>query len=247
MRICIIGNSHTGSLKLAWDKGLSKKYPEVKLVFFGSLTKGIETLVADGQSLKSPYQNTKADFKITSNGQEQIELPSFDYCLLHGLSPRPIAYMMFICSSKEVFYSQQALFLANPFHQSIAYRLVNKIRKVSEIPIICSPSPNTLNAPKEDKFDKLVFKEVCSMIELAHKRINAIYLPAPSSTISCTYFTDPKYGKGPKNLLFRSGGNLESSDLFENDFVHMNEEFGKRLLEKLLRTTHQNAQSQPVN
>jgi hypothetical protein len=240
MRICIIGNSHAACLKLAWDKGLSKKHPSAQFVFFASLTAGIETLTAHDQSLKSHNPNTIANFKITSNGLDEIEFSSFDYCLLHGLSPRTMAYRKMILSSRKIFYSQYALALSNPFHQSLAFRLINEIRKISEIPIICSPTPNALsalNAPKEEKLDKLTFGDVCSTIELSHKQINAIYLPQPSSTIHCTYFTAPKYGKGPKNLLFRSGDSIENGDLFENDSVHMNEAFGKKLLEKILRRT----------
>lgn len=231
MRICIIGNSHVASLKIAWENGLSEKYPDVQLVFFASLTANIEALVAIDQSLTSGNSKTKEDFKKTSNGLENINLSSFSYCMLHGLSPRIRAYLSLVVKSKDCFYSRNALNRANPLHQSSAFKVLNEIRKISTIPVIFSPKPNALNAPEKDNFKRSIYKEVCHFINSAHDQINAIYIPQPASTFHCTYFTRSEYGKEAQNRTRTESDTAQ----YKTDMVHMNESFGEKHLEKILR------------
>jgi len=84
MRICVLGNSHAGALKLGWDM-LRSHYPGVEMTFFAAQGGAMKGLAVDGDHLVTADETLAARIAYTSGGLSRVDLRSYDAFLVLGL------------------------------------------------------------------------------------------------------------------------------------------------------------------
>ena len=87
-RICVLGNSHLGALKLGWDL-IEGSYPGTELTFFGAPRSMMQDLVLEGTRLVPRTDKLTAKIRRSSGGLEAVEIEDYDAFILYGLQFGP--------------------------------------------------------------------------------------------------------------------------------------------------------------
>ena len=225
MKICIIGNSHVGALKRAWD---AESYPSIEIVFFAARGARLRDLTVKRKVLVPATRSLKNALKFTSGGISRIDPKQYDYFLIYGAQ----AVHLLLC--KDSSYSQAVLRDTAKDHvqNTVSFELIKKLRKITDKKIFIGHHPlyaaeslqhRDISAEYLDGIDQLN--------RVAYSELNCEMIAQPPETIVNGYFTDPIYTKGSKRLTVNPAreGKLHP----ENDKTHMNEKFGKMWLESL--------------
>jgi hypothetical protein len=234
-RICIIGNSHTACLKLAWDD-LRVRFPSISLTFFAARKSGVSEVqpTPDGVLVPTSKRLSQA-FMHTSGGESVIDLKRYDLVLLVGLTS---AYPKYGYFSQAV--ARQAMLDHIP--TTPAFETVKKIRSVSDIPIFLSHQPlfREGDDDQEDDGVPIMSKESDGLLpyrgiieaidEGIFRGLRARFLEQPAQTITKCFYTRSEYGTDSVRLDL-GDGNEESED----DRSHMNARFGDIYLSTHLR------------
>lgn len=86
MRLAIIGNSHIGALKRAWDSQRQDERPFADAVFFGAMSAQFADLAIDDQGLFAPDGSALHErFLATSGGLSRADFGAFDVIAFVGL------------------------------------------------------------------------------------------------------------------------------------------------------------------
>lgn len=90
----VIGNSHLGAVKIAWDE-MGKDYPGVSFEFFGSRSHLLTRTYMDGPVLKTRSRIVR-DSLLKSGGAEEVDLRRYDLIWLvgAGVNLRTLAFMV---------------------------------------------------------------------------------------------------------------------------------------------------------
>jgi len=234
-QVCVIGNSHSACIKLAWND-LKSKFPTIDLTFFAARATGIRSLQPTKDGVLVPISKRLSEALIhTSGGQSIIDLNRYDLVLLVGLTS---GYPKF------GYYTRAAASRAMLDHipTTLAFDMVKKIRNVSDIPIFVAHQPLRKEAAegRDDggvpvvslERDGLVpYRKVIDTInEGLFDALRARFLDQPAQTITNCFYTKAEYGIGAVRLDLGDGG--EESD---DDRAHMNARFGDIYLSTHLR------------
>lgn len=234
-QVCVVGNSHTACIKLAWD-GLQAKFPSIGLTFFaarGAETAGI--LPTPDGILVPMSKRLSRNLTVTSGGQSVIDLRRYDAVLLVGLSS---AY------PKYGYYSHAVATRAMLDHipQTAAFELVTKIRSVSDIPIFLAHQPLFREGEDgtEDGGVPIVIREsdclapyrriVEAINDGLFRGLRAHFLEQPAQTITKCFYTKSEYGTNSVRLDLGDGDEEDGDDR-----AHMNARFGDIYLSTHLR------------
>lgn len=225
MKICVIGNSHLASLKVAWDE-IGSDFQDVELTLFGSPNRGIARLSVDDEKcgLTCSIPGIRAHLEQTSGGLNWIDYAAYDAFLLYGLF-LTVPLLDMRLSSAVV---KQAL--EDSVFNSTACRTARKLNKLGEKPLFCSAEPLT----SETRFEKLqAVPDEDKLIDLdtIHdqfsdllKSQNIRFLRQPPETLGPTFSTLTAYSKNSVRLI---GGDAH----LKKDIRHMNAEYGRAYLE----------------
>lgn len=231
MKLCIIGNSHTGSLKRAWDGVLKKQFEsKVEITFYAHKGVGLSGLKLDGKRLIADNELLKKSLEFTSGGKEFVELAEYDIFLIYGV--RLKAYF----ASKQ-FYSNNVLFssIQDQYVGTLGYKLLEMLRESVDSEIYLGHEP--LRAVhKRDKIDN-TSDDYSRGIELANNQLfsksDAVLVHQPQETlVGNNRNTNSKYSKGSKRLDVSE--NCDSKLHDEIDNAHMNDEYGRVWLNSFL-------------
>lgn len=230
MNICIIGNSHVGALKRAWDCFPSERKATLNITFFAVGSKGMKYLEAKEGKLVSKNKNLTDALIYTSGGKSEIIPSEYDIFLLYGLFAK--AYF----NENSSLYTKAALNCAlnDTVTDQLSFEVLLKLRSITEKKIYVGHNP--FKASLSDT-STLVHDGYLTGLELlnevVYKKYNSEILPQPLVTICNKKFTNPIYTKNSKKL---ATGKKEDNELHpEHDNFHMNDEFGSIWLSDFIK------------
>lgn len=221
MKVCIIGNSHVGALKRAWDR-ISKDHPGLELVFFAHRGTGMSALKSrDGQLLTDDEALASA-MRFTSGGLDRIIPQDYDVFLIYGLraSPNFRNGNQYISSQAE---NQAAEDLTR---NRLSFRILTMLRGLTDKRIFLGHDPlkaATVTRPKASP------RHYQAGIEFLNERIygplGAEMLVQPVSTIVNGRNTHASFSLGSLRLAI--GESSEGVSHPNGEELHMNDGFGE--------------------
>jgi hypothetical protein len=235
MRICILGNSHTGALKLAWSK-LTASVPQVELIFFAAPGIGFAHADLEGGHLVPRSKRLKELFAYTSGGLESVDIAAYDAFLVYGLGfSIPRAKIDNHRYSSAVVSATYSDLLA----KSLNWRLGNFVRSVTHAPIYVGhnpvPSLGEVPAalPAADKEMSWSYDESAGIFSRILAERDMLFIAQPHVTFGEDGMTKREYSFGSLKL---DVGGRDGSDVHDADDIgHMNEEFGRIWLESFFK------------
>ena len=216
MRICVIGNSHTASLKLGWA-AVHAEYPDVVLTVFASLGHTMQNLVADNGRLVAKTPKLAKRMAETSGTDGIIRIQDFDAFVLYGL---PLNLPRFELGMSRAF---QRAAMNDVFRTSVLFSVLHAVRSVTDKPVYCSPSPLIALGSVEPDVPMLDYLDVVAVLReiVAGSRVDV--LGQPLETVR-------------PNLSTAVGHSLKAGDLADDvDATHV-------VLEVEPLTKHMNAE-----
>lgn len=221
MKICVIGNSHVGSLKRAWDKN-STNHPEVEMTFFAQRANGMAALKVRGKHLVPSTDALASAIKFTSGGLNHIVPADYDAFLIYGLRAKPNF------DGGEHFFSRQAKqqAIADLTLDKLSLKILKMVRQLSAAPIYVGHDPlNAASSTRPDASLTPYQSGIARLNELVYGPLGAEMLMQPSSTIVNGKNTEASYSKDSQRLAIGCGNNDATHP--EGEDKHMNVAFGE--------------------
>ncbi len=224
IKLCILGNSHTASLKLGWDI-IAHQYPDINITFFANRGVTMEALQVKEGILVPSNEELKTAIAYTSEGLTSINMQQFDACLLYGLDLKPYF-------APNSFFSKSLLkeTMLSHVSPSISWGLLHKIRIISDKTVFFGHTP--LNAATNDTIEQGDTSAYQAGIKLMNQTVfsqyNASVIEQPLDTIVNGSQTMLKYSVGSTRLDIGDDMSNELHDI--QDKMHMNGEFGASYL-----------------
>jgi hypothetical protein len=228
VKIGVIGNSHVGALKRAWDK-LSLSHPAVELTFFAARGNHMRGLVVGGGKLFARTPELASFMAFTSGGISVIDPNAYDAMLVYALNVTPVL------PAKKGFYSRKVLdqALLDATRHSLSFQVLEKIRAATRIFVFVGHDPLPAAASSEETNDMHMYR---SGIERLNREIyapmNAEMLAQPEETICYGRYTRPEFAADSVRLAVGAENDNEAHPA--DDIAHMNDAFGALWLKHFL-------------
>jgi len=228
-KICIIGNSHVGSLKRGWNE-IWADYPEQEITFFAQRSDGINDLVALNGKLIPDNEKLVKALEFTSAGKKEIDPIDYDVFVIYGAG----ANINFINDNQ--FYSSAVIksslidLVTNTVSFAILKRLRNLTNKaifIGHIPLVAAVEILSESTPSD------YIARVELLNNLIYRPLRAELVLQPLSTIVNGNNTHPSFSKGSKSLAI--GDNFDNKYHPDDDNEHMNDKFGEIWLRKFIK------------
>jgi hypothetical protein len=264
-RLCVIGDSHLAAIKLGWEV-VKSEFPHVQVDFFGSGGASLADTAIDQGRLIPTVAKVRRGFEVTSGGKDCVRLSDYDVVIIVGVgySIYPLLWLYQRYRSEDhanndcpftpvssAFFREVA---ASRLAGTVAVQLHDKIRKASKtyLKIVPQPLPSdaVLDSHNQSGIPALLKSTVAyhDDITLAHyftavtgalvKEGRQISSP-PTASRSGYLFTKREFSVGSVRL----SKNLATPH-DEDDFEHMNKEYGALQLRELLASPCLNLASQ---
>lgn len=219
--IAVLGNSHVGSLKLAWDQ-ISDTYPDYELTYFASRQLGLSGLTVSGSCLTPTSDTLKREIAFTSGGLEKICPEDFDAIVLYALGASPY------WRDPAAFFSERAerTALEDLNSSKLSFALLQKIRMISKKPCFIGHIPLRARRISDDSNDRSAEYAlgIATLNEILYTPMQARMIRQPSETIIKVQATDLRFSKG--SLSLNLGDKFSNIAHGDDDKGHMNTEFG---------------------
>jgi hypothetical protein len=249
MRICFVGNSHLAAVKLGWDAACDE-YPDVSASFFGAPSAGLLQMRRNkGGYLVSTDDALTARLKALW-GTDRFRPDDYDLLCLVGMAMSALTvgrlYRAFRSSAHRNRNGDFRLVSPECFQaaanglaaSSLSAHVLQKIRAVSERPVVIAAKAAPCPAPGKDHCpagwvkdmldvgdDRLLFD---TFAEAVRQLPGAdFFLPQPESTQLNLLVTKPEYGEGSQRLK------AELSKHEEEETNHMNAAYGALVIRDL--------------
>jgi len=222
VRLCVLGNSHAGALKLAWER-MTKSYSDIEITFFATGGHGLSRLKVEGGKLLPLTENLKNILEYTSGGQSFLDPSDYDIFLIYGLYAKE--FILNPCNS----YSTAVLKSAAFDHTSttLSYETLGKVREVTDKPIYVGHNPLPACLEENYQSSDLEFYHYGCMIlnKYVYSCLDAQLIDQPLETIDCGMYTKLEFSKGSRRLSI--GRASDDTKHPVGDSSHMNEFFGE--------------------
>lgn len=232
MNILIIGNSHVGALKLAWND-IKSDYQETEIVFCAAPGNYLGDILINDGYISAPIEKKIGQMIKHISGSNNIEILTFDVFIFYGLGYT-------FKPTEEYFLSASFLkdVIFNRFQKSLNYNLLTKIRKYAKLnsDFICLHTPLISNE---------IFKPEMSIASSYEKIINSIHSFFPSEKISFfiqpestrinDWFTKTEFTKNSLGLAINTPDHLAKPHS-DDDVIHMNKKFGDIYIRSLINS-----------
>lgn len=227
MNICVIGNSHVGAIKLAWDE-LYCDYEKLSVSFFACGGSGMKDMIVSDGRLKAGNERLRKRIEFTSGGESEVEPEKYDAFLIYGLGLALTPFDDFTFYTKAVKEAARK----DRINRSLNFNIFNMMCAITDKPIFVAhnPFPSQLLS-KGKKVDSIRLQEEIAWYEEFFKE-RACFLSQPEETIHEGKYTKVEYSKGSRKLETGDGDDNELHP--DEDFSHMNKEYGKIWLRKFL-------------
>lgn len=228
-RICVIGNSHVGAIKAAWDE-IQSDYPETSLTFFAGRSSSTEGLIPKDGILVPKTKALADQMAFTSGGRSQIDPAQYDIFLIYGMLKFPKNPESYKTISQAFLWE----FIKDTAQSSLLVSQARKIREITAKKIFAAPPP--VPAHKNDTppqkmpshADVVAFMQVESFDDF-----NCIVVPQPKETLADARSTLRLYSAGSSRLGMAVKTAEEKHP--DQDNIHMNTAYGKLWLGNFLR------------
>lgn len=221
MRLCVLSNSHSAALKLAWDD-MPAARRDIEMTFFAARARRIGKLRISGDELV-PQDDTLSDqIAMTSGGKRSVRPSDYDAFLLYGYGKPPLKG---VGASRVSSAFADRVTLERAGSHPLSMRVLTELRQITDKPIFISPCPlptqqDGKSAPRlKDYHDEL---DMLQRLVFAPQA--ATVVPQPEETILDGSATRPEYAEGSVRLL-APGESLAAHDSGER--LHMNKEYGR--------------------
>lgn len=229
INICIMGNSHVGSLKRGWDV-INKDYHKIKITFFAQRSDGLKDLVVQDGKLSPNNNELSKALEFTSGGRTEIVPNQYDIFIIYGANANVNFDMDFQFYSKAVIEASLRDFVTSTLSFSLLQKLksvTNKSVYIGHVPLIAATQIQPGIPP--DKY----LARVKLMNEAVYHPLNAELVKQPAATIVNGNNTHPDFSKGSKRLAI--GDSFDDEHHPEDDMDHMNDLFGSMWLEEFFK------------
>lgn len=251
-KICIIGDSHVGAMKLGWDE-ISSEYPDVEIVFFAAARSGMRQLTNDGSvlSIKKDLPREKVE-QLGEYGS--IDIEDFDaiLCVGMGLLIHPFVKHQRehllpgqSTSSRTQHYVSEDAYLESwieIFEKSPLQHVLNVLgnAKASSVFVSFKPLVSTDVSKKKDKVAKAYIelgenkKDRDRLWSILHRGIetvlpaSATFFPQPEETVLNELLTKSKYSVRSTRLM------APDEEHGIDDHKHMNASYGVAYIRNFL-------------
>lgn len=255
MKILIVGNSHVGSLKRAWDIVKPDYSSQYELHFAAARGKSLENAIIEDGKLFSENPHVSKSLEYTY-GKETVDFKELmpDRVLVYGCGLVFSRFLKTYRSFEKGHYSEKCkdIALYDAYRTACGFHLAHKIqknyRKSGRI-LVTAPAPaeeklatNTEKYIETDQ-QEMEVNEISDLVNFSNKsffeKFGLRYVLQPEETMAENYtLTLHKYSVGSKVL--EVGKKNDSKIHNQADRNHMNDEFGKLYLEALFSKLEQN-------
>ncbi len=219
MKICVMGSSHLGSLKLGWDE-VRDQFPDLTLDFFGSTGGTMRHLRVRGSRLVPDNADLADNLAFTSGGMRDIDVSAYQAVILYGLVLRMPRLRRGI--SRAVL--QQTI--RDSVDKSVTAKLAARVRKVTQGRIWVGPSP--MPVALGDQFEAGVFHDYDTLLTEVGRALGGVdvtMLAQPPATLGPDLRTRAQFGVGSVRLLSEPGDRVRAHP--DEEVNHMNAQFGR--------------------
>lgn len=239
MRICAIGNSFVGAIKNGWDI-VRPRYPSVDLVFFASPKDRIAAIELKDGALVPANDSLRSDLTFTSGGRQSIVIRDYDAFLLYGLQFHFRGLRLPQGLSSAVINAV----LHDRYVRTINYRIAATIRGQTAAPIVAAPVPLRAEPMNVDS-GSLTYSEVIGLMNAQFREQGITFVGQPAETITNEWQTKHEFTKGS----FRLGVDEKTAreQHIQNDFGHMNPDFGTASIPGLLASLGVACENTPID
>lgn len=229
MKICVIGNSHVGSLKRGWAN-INSNCPGIEVTFFANRGQGLDRLgVCNGKLSPSDAVMARA-LEVTSGGKNNIDPSEYDVILIYGAGTTGVGV-----AKDTQFYSRAVIesILTDSIITTTGFRILKKLRAITDKVVFVGHAPlpaatqilsNVLPSDFIDRIERIN--------NLIYRPLNSKLIMQPLSTIVNGNSTHPGLSKGSKKLSV--GDSQDDLDHSADDTIHMNARFGEIWLTEFL-------------
>jgi hypothetical protein len=244
VKLCLIGNSHAGALKLGWEI-IKSEFPNCALTVFAAPGSQIDELCVRGSKLSPKTSTTRKFLKRTSGGEARIDTRNYDRFLVCGASNANALGRLLMLARIDTEPKDERQPLSLPLLRRIAegdlrtssaVRVVQKLREITDKPIGLIPKP--LRTDEGEWFAEKSFLGIETPQKLADcfaaaartiaDSLNCALFFQPEVTKSAPLHTKRDYSKGSTKLL---GGNRSPA---ARNVGHMNAKYGALVMGAIL-------------
>jgi hypothetical protein len=227
MKICIIGNSHVGALKRAWD---IEPHPSIDVDFLAARGASLRDLTVKRGTLVPATRSLKKALKFTSGGKSRINPKHYHCFLIYGAQAKHLII------NQDNHYSQAVIrqTLHDHVQNTVSFEIITKLRSITDKKIYLGHHPLiAAEGTIEKKPPDAYLEGIQELNRHVYNPLNCELLPQPTETIVNGYYTDPVYTQGSKRLSV--GNRRDNLPHSEDDRTHMNEQFGKIWLQAFFK------------
>jgi hypothetical protein len=239
-RLCIIGNSHIASLQDGWQ-AVRVAFSGVEPIFFGAPTRYMHALRRRDTALVPRSKQLAERYAMTSGGQTQIA-GTYDAYVIYGLALSPLALAELTGRYRAMGYAaDRRVLLSRRCHREAvrtvleatwAGTVLRMLEQATRAPVLL------LAAPMRSEEDPL---HIAPLIECGDDRpLNESFLAGCRDVAlrhRAQFLAQPAGTLGASPLTTRHVHSLAaapSGKKRENDYIHMNGEYGALLLRHAL-------------
>lgn len=227
MKICIIGNSHIAALKMAWDTGLEKQFPNIEPTFFGARGRLLHDLVVKNGLLAPGSKDLGNSFALTSRGQRYIDPALFDVFLIYGFGAKLTKVL------KKRSNAANPERIIDYWQNSGMLQVSRQIRAVTHKPVYCGLAP--LEARKKStKGIKVYTKFVRRSTKMVFRPEGFTLVAQPPQTLTKRCATRKQFSAGSTRL--KADPKKPKQRHPKRDSLHMNARFGAIWLRSFLQS-----------
>ena len=228
MKICVLGNSQTASLKNCWSD-LSSYYPDVELTFFSSRLDGLKNFRLVNRFLIPQNDNLLKSILFTSGGLDRVDIDAFDCFLLYGLQISVLS----LDNRHSVSLKRQTYI--DYLSKSLSIKLCKDIISVKDVPVYLGCNPQKAEAPQKilPRVNELNYFESFDLLKSNLDIKQAVVVPQPKETLLNEWYTEHGFSIGSTRLDI--GDDMSGQLHPDHDLWHMNSKFGKLWLVNFFR------------
>lgn len=224
MRVCILGNSHTASLKLGWD-AIRDQWPAVDITFFASRAQGLAGLeFRDGVRLVPNNPDLARDIAYTSGGHDNVDLRSYEVFLVYG------TWLMLPPQDPRLSCAVRRAALEDVIEASLNFRICSMLLRCPGTLVYSGHDPQP--ASEGEAPCACSYAEILAEAAKVASEWGVRLVGQPASTLGNGWNTAYALSRGSRRLDL--GDSISNELHVDWDVIHMNGTFGRAYLEDFL-------------
>lgn len=226
MLICILGNSHAGALKSAWDAMQSER-SDVELHFFAMRGQHMRFARVNGDRLEIPNPDDLLRTYPETVGNS-VEIRRYDAFILHGLGLHPLLPER----TEGVSRACYDCVISDSITNTANWSILSELRRVTKAPVAVGTSPLTAAVEVRSRNVHPIVDQDAALLEARLAEMNAVLVRQPNSTIVNGTKTDPIYNEGALGIA-PDATKVDFENLL-SDRKYMNSKYGRVMLQLYL-------------